>query len=250
MLLFYRAVIFEASILAFCGWYIALQALMAVFDWSAVLHLLGAGVGAGVGVVMLKKGWVDCEGWDLFAVMNNTHGRREDYEEYRYRDAAFQSGKIATPQVEDEKSQAEKFGASALDPRVRIRKFLDAGDSISALGEYEKLVAFHPTWRLDRDSLAALGEAAFRDKSWDDAEPLLRQYLDRFPGDDPVATSRVRLKLAKTLIDGLKKPAEGLAVLRDLDPATLPEKPAAAYRELRKRAEAAIRPGQKKTGSP
>lgn len=249
MLFFYRAFVFEASILAFCGWYFALQVLLFALDGfsmgSALLHLTGMILGGAMGVLMLKKDWVDCEGWDLFAVMNNTHGRQRD-DEFHYRDAAFQAGKIATPQVEPERSAAEKVGATTLDPRVRIKKFLEAGDVISALGEYEKMVAFHPTWRLDRETLGAIGEAAYKEKCWEDAEPLLKQWLERFgaeeakgaKADDAGAAVRVRLKLAKTLIDGTKKPAEGLAVLRQVDPSGLPPKPAAAYQELRKRAEA------------
>ena len=44
---------------------------------SQVLHLMGAGLGFGIGVVMLKKGWVDCEGWDLFSVWaGRKHSRK------------------------------------------------------------------------------------------------------------------------------------------------------------------------------
>ena len=49
---------------------------------SQVLHLMGAGIGFGVAVVMLKKDWVDCEGWDLFNVWAGTqHKAREEQAE-------------------------------------------------------------------------------------------------------------------------------------------------------------------------
>ncbi|MBA3311965.1 MAG: rhomboid family intramembrane serine protease [Planctomycetaceae bacterium] len=244
LLLLYQPYVFEASILAFCGCFLALQILLFALDGfsmgSALLYLIGAIVGGSVGLVMLKRNLVDCEGWDIFAVMNNTYGRSE-FDEYRYRDAAFQAGKIATPTLEPETNRGERIIAGALDPRVRIRKFLDAGDSISALGEYEKLIAFHPMTRLDRDTLAGLAEGAFRDKSWDEAEPLMRQYLERFSEEDAGTALRIRLKLAKILIDQTKRPAEGLTLLREIDPALLPPKPAAAYQELRKRAQSAAR---------
>ncbi len=95
--------------------------------------------------------------------------------------------------------------------------------------------------RLDRDTLAGLAEGAFRDKSWDEAEPLMRQYLERFSEEDAGTALRIRLKLAKILIDQTKRPAEGLTLLREIDPALLPPKPAAAYQELRKRAQSAAR---------
>ncbi len=48
---------------------------------SQVLHLMGGAAGFGLGVVMLRQGWVDCEGWDLFSVLK---GRpREQVEEDR-----------------------------------------------------------------------------------------------------------------------------------------------------------------------
>jgi membrane associated rhomboid family serine protease len=256
MLLFYHATVFEASILAFCGFFIVIQIGLSAFELAAheftlgtpLLHLIGAMVGGGVGLVMLKKNFVDCEGWDIFAVMNNTHGRRDEYDEYRYRDAAFQAAaKIATPVVEPETTRGERVIAGALDPKVRIKKFLDAGDSISALGEYEKLIAFHPTTRLDRETLAGLAEGAFKDKSWDDAQPLMQQYLERFAADDPTTATRIRLKLAKLFVDQAKRPAEGLALLREIDPSALPPKPAAAYQELCKRAESMLRSKTSKT---
>ncbi len=51
--------------------YIALEVLGAAVNSFAmstpVLHLLGAAAGLPIGIVMLKKGWVDCEGWDWFS---------------------------------------------------------------------------------------------------------------------------------------------------------------------------------------
>ena len=108
-------------------------------------------------------------------------------------------------------------------------------------GGLEKLVAFHPTWRLDRETLTSLAEGAYRDKSWEDVEPLMKQYLERFGQEDPATTVRMQLKLAKVLVDVGKRPAEALALLREIDPAQLPPKPAAGYRDLTKRAEAALR---------
>ncbi|MGC1274297.1 MAG: rhomboid family intramembrane serine protease [Planctomycetaceae bacterium] len=253
MLFFYRAFIFDASILAFCGFYLAIQFLFFALDGfgmgSALLHLTGATIGLAIGVVMLKKSWVDCEGWDLFAVMSNTHGRQIGRDEFYHRDAAFQAGKIATPSEPKHEQPTEKVGSKTLDPRQRIRKFLDGGDAISALGEYEKLVAFHPTWRLGCETLGDLAEAAYRDKSFDDARPLMQQYLERFPDEVPAAATRIRVKYARMLIDFTKRPAEGVAVLNEVDPSMLSPKVANACQELRKRADAAIRSRKPKSKS-
>ena len=51
--------------------YIALEVLGAALDGfdmgTPMLHLLGAAVGLPIGIIMLRKGWVDCEGWDWFS---------------------------------------------------------------------------------------------------------------------------------------------------------------------------------------
>lgn len=248
-LLLFRAFVFEASIMAFCGFFLVWQVVIAALGGfsmsSELLHLTGALLGGAVGVFMLKRGLVDCEGWDIFAVWNNTYGERDEFDEYRFRHAAYLDGQIATPTEEPKKAKNEKVGAATLDPRQRIKKFLEAGDTISALGEYEKLVAFHPNWRLEREPLVVLAEGAYRDKSWDDVEPLMRQYLDRFADEDPATTCRMQLKLAKVLIDHTGQPAEGLSLLREIDVSAMPPKVLASYQSLGRRAESMVTPAVK-----
>ena len=69
----FRIATFDMSIVAFSLLAVAVQSGLAVsvgFAWSAaVLHLFGAALGFVLGVVMLKRGWVDCEGWDLYSVL-------------------------------------------------------------------------------------------------------------------------------------------------------------------------------------
>lgn len=62
---------FEIPIKAFAGLYLLLQ----VFDLilaggrmsTPLLHLIGAAAGLPMGIYMLRRGWVDCEGWDWFS---------------------------------------------------------------------------------------------------------------------------------------------------------------------------------------
>ncbi|WP_010585453.1 rhomboid family intramembrane serine protease [Schlesneria paludicola] len=70
-----RATLIEFEYLYFCGFYIVIQVLTAVFSASgfevtgAVGHALGALIGFGVGALFVKQKWVDCEGWDLFSIL-------------------------------------------------------------------------------------------------------------------------------------------------------------------------------------
>lgn len=77
-----RAMTVEISNLMFGLWYIAEQFLWAWWGGfsmgSAFGHLVGAFWGAGIGVAMLKLGWVDCENWDLFALWSGRLGQPVD----------------------------------------------------------------------------------------------------------------------------------------------------------------------------
>lgn len=77
-----RAMTVEISNLMFGLWYIVEQFLWAWWGGfsmgSAFGHLVGAFWGAGIGVAMLKLGWVDCENWDLFALWNGRLGQPVD----------------------------------------------------------------------------------------------------------------------------------------------------------------------------
>src|SRR4051794_4471423 len=63
----------DVPILWFAVLYIGLEAATVAFTGgamsSALLHLTGAVLGFGLGAALLKADLVDCEGWDLFAVL-------------------------------------------------------------------------------------------------------------------------------------------------------------------------------------
>lgn len=79
-LLLIRPIHFDAPILAFAGvmflWEIGMVWLVGFTVSTAMLHMSGAIIGLIVGIAFLKLGWVDCEGWDLFAVMAGEEGKR------------------------------------------------------------------------------------------------------------------------------------------------------------------------------
>ncbi|MBL9123589.1 MAG: rhomboid family intramembrane serine protease [Planctomycetaceae bacterium] len=69
----FRPFNWDAPVLVFAMLYIGLQVALAALAGteisSALLHLFGIAIGLAVGVGLLKLGWVDCEGWDLFNVL-------------------------------------------------------------------------------------------------------------------------------------------------------------------------------------
>ena len=78
-LLFFRPVSFDTPVLVFSGVLFAWEALQVAWIGlslsTAMLHISGVLLGLLVGVVFVKCHWVDCEGWDLFAVMSGTVGK-------------------------------------------------------------------------------------------------------------------------------------------------------------------------------
>lgn len=77
-----RALTVEISNLTFGAWFIVEQlfyAWLSGFSMSSeLLHLIGAFLGVGIGVLMLKFNSVDCENWDLFALWDGRLGRPVD----------------------------------------------------------------------------------------------------------------------------------------------------------------------------
>lgn len=83
-LLVFRPFSFDAPILLFAVlmflWEIVMIWVVGFTVSTAVLHMAGALVGLVAGVAFLKFGWVDCEGWDIFAVMSGTAGKEREPE--------------------------------------------------------------------------------------------------------------------------------------------------------------------------
>ncbi|QDT35839.1 rhomboid family intramembrane serine protease [Stratiformator vulcanicus] len=235
--------IFEISILTFCGLYIAMEAVFLVltgFELSGILsHVIGAALGAVVGVVMLKNNWVDCENWDLFAVWNNTHGNPKEFDSYRYRDYGNETSwsssdrdKDASPTA-DPKSERRRTKAEA--PLRRLRRFLDSGNAVAAVGELDKLIASNPSFRLGADDLYLLADGIYREKHWEDARPLLTEYLQRFAATDRTKTLKVRLKLARLLVDHSDRPDLARKALRPIRRDDLSVSQQKAFDQLRAR---------------
>ena len=74
LFIMFRAISFDVTILWYSAWYLGWQVISLAWGGfgigSAALHLMGAAVGFGVGVLYVKKDWVDCENWDLFRVLS------------------------------------------------------------------------------------------------------------------------------------------------------------------------------------
>jgi hypothetical protein len=171
---------------------------------SAVLHLLGAAIGAVIGVVMVKRNLVDCEGWDLFSLRRRRPGALPvTGVEFVDREANGEGG----PPIADQRREALGL----------IRDYLKEPDPVMALTVYRNTVKETGPWRLPepfvRTMIAGLNKAGHLK----DAEPLLRQYITRFPEKNGV----MKVLLGKVLIEHKEQPLTGLEVLESVPPETL-----------------------------
>lgn len=181
----------EIPILAFgmiyIGWEILLQGIGGFSITSATLHLSGALVGFAVGIAMLKLDRVDCEGWDLFAVLAGREGERP----------------------------VEKVHREKVDPAEllsEIRKCIALGDGAKAWGANERHTNTVRGWKLPEKEHLAIIQLLYKAEAWPACLTAMKDFVRRHPE----RCERIRLSLARLLLRE-QRPAQALQVLAKVD---------------------------------
>lgn len=184
---------------------------------SALLHVSGAIWGLLVGILILKAGWVDCEGWDVFSLLTKKRGLRDAWREREARlDLAKQSEKLPRTALLDNGAP----GASAEERSTRLlnktHRAIEAGDILTAQATYEKwantLTSVPP-----REVLLGIISDFHGRQQWAASVPPMRALCKHYPD----RSSKARLKLAGILMRELNRPTEALRHLEKLQPASL-----------------------------
>jgi len=231
----------DVMILWFALGYIGLEFLMVVLTAGRMstpfLHLTGAIIGFAFGAVMVKADLVDCENWDLFAVMAGRKGMTSAQA------AAFRqksSRGVATRSEAPAKAKAPRAATASApgeDPRDaatrRLRRHLDAGEPVAAYSAYDKALRTVAGWQPSGPDWLALIKALLDARESRPAVSVMEDYLRRSDAPAP----RVRLKLAQVLIRDQQRPAHALRVLSGFDGAPLPEPLDLTRRQLTNEAE-------------
>jgi membrane associated rhomboid family serine protease len=219
----FRPMLVELPITIFAATYLIWQGIVA---WltnfsmsSAMLHLTGAGVGAVFGVALLKLDWVDCEGWDLFALWKGHVGSRPE-------PVSRTTQPASAPQPASLDGEQTQFLIAAL------RKRLTSGDAAGAAQLYKQQRESLPAWKPNAADLMALIQALHQQKLWSESVSPMTDYLRQHPEN----SVRVRLNLAQILIDADHRPAKALKVLSKVQPSELPAELQAVYKKLVARA--------------
>lgn len=209
-----RAGTAELSVLFLSGLYLFINftyALFYAFEMSTpVLHLLGAVIGLPVGILLLKQGWVDCEGWDLFSVMNGKHLHRGPAP---WQHRQHEDGLRATDR------QAGRTQRRNRNVERKIESNIAAGKAAQAIKLYrENRQRIQRRNRLTASTLKRLVDQLTRQRQWQDAALVLE---DTLPLLDP-GEVRPRLLLAKIYVDQLCRPRAAQRLLDGLPQDELP----------------------------
>jgi hypothetical protein len=181
---------------------------------SELLHMVGLGIGLPLGVFLLKREWVDCEGWDLMAVLAGNAGSEN---------VQAVAQRLAERQQHDEDRQDRQRATI-------VRSFSDALAAANlpvAQAIFRKnqtlFSAQHP-WPagLLKQLIRALHDA----KEWEASVPAMCCLIDQ--SAEPMTA--VRLRLAQIQLQVCRRPHQCLQLL-----ASLPENLAPQQAELRRR---------------
>ncbi len=246
--LVYRVVSFHVTIMVYSLWYLALnilELLLSKFEMgSSGLHMVGCVIGFAVGVVFLRKGWVDCEKWDLFSVLSGKYGR------FAEENWALGSPSI-TGKVYGELPLPTGTDVNVTDasPAIRIRKtssamkqvnaLIDSGDVLTAADELMTMRLRETDICPDEARMKRLAMGLLQAQAFDDAEIWLQEYIDLYPEDNAWA----RIRMAQLLLSQLRRPHAALQTLKGLSLAAVNEQLQTLAKKIVRAAKEQVRSG-------
>lgn len=212
---FFYAGVFDVPVGAVAVFYVGLDitlaAVLGAWSITSFLHVLGAAIGFVYGVVLLKRGVIDCEGWDLFTRFGNQKGQPSDEEE-----------PAESPETRaDRKRQAAVQQAQMLaGAREQVGRFLDDENPLAAEKLYRKMARVGEGLRLDAATLHRMISGLQAQGEWKLLAPLMSELIEVAPR----AADPLRVKLAQVCVAKLDRPGRALELLGEANDAKLSEK--------------------------
>jgi membrane associated rhomboid family serine protease len=261
----FRVIVFEASIMSIAMFSVFLQIAISALHiiiftnmglglriTSEILHLIGAGLGFAVGVMMLKKNWVDCENWDMFSVWagKNTKTLQEDredvtkeLEQIKQKEKKKLESAQEKPIVRAGPANQQEVLAAQFRQQVAAGKPLEAWNTFCR-GEQECL-----GWSLPEPDFVGYISSLRNQQLWDHAVGAMQEYLQRYSERE----TKIRFALAQVLVQQLNRPRDAWQVLNELNEGLLSPQDKAIYDKLRtackQRAAAAKKSGERRAES-
>jgi membrane associated rhomboid family serine protease len=198
---YYRLWYFEVTILSAALCYFAWNGLLLLVNGFEVCgatgHLLGAAFGLALGVGLLWRRAVDCEGYDLLSVASGREGQAP----------------VDPQAVHEQKIQAERRARLSAervqDARPQVTVFLRQGNYDAAIRLFDKLHGLDNRVEWRQDELRALSRQLLEAREFERAIPFLEIYLRRWPDK----SDSMRLRLAQILLHGQRRPVKAQRIL-------------------------------------
>ena len=192
---------FDVRVRTVAYWYLGLELFtlasgIASYGLSLsteLLHLMGAVIGIPIGVVMVRKGWVNCEGGDWFSVRKDK-GQPQDPLKY-----GRSSGSPASRSGTESPDREMKEGSVE-----HLRACIAAGEAKHAYDIYVRL-----TKRVPEEDLRSLALLLFDQGLWRPCSTVIKVYIQRFPD----GAAPLRLRLAAIAIREMHQPRKGVRLL-------------------------------------
>ena len=187
-----------------------------------LFHLVGFGLGIISGFTLFFCGLVDCEGYDLIAMVRGKEGCAESQPEL------YKSRKQREREQSQAALQAHAANQEMLAARERIQTYLAEGKVEFAIGCLRAQKKKQHALELSEGELKQLIAALQGNGVWPELIPVLKEYIQRFPAQALV----MRLNLAKIQLSMMGRPRAALRELENIDPATLNEKGRHAFAKI------------------
>jgi hypothetical protein len=146
---------------------------------SELLHMLGFAVGLPVGLWMVRTGYVDCEGWDLFSYLSGKTGT----------DSTVGQDKIREREKKANVKQEEAYRKANLlvDPvesakklQTQVEHAIAEGDLDLAIKIQNRISVSQPSVTWKQVDLFRVIQGMLKAKRFADAEPLMEQHIELF----------------------------------------------------------------------
>lgn len=184
-----RMIEFEVPILGFAAFYGFLQLIGVIwldFEVSSELgHLLGLAIGFPIGVLMLQRGWVDCEGWDFFSRYFSPINPKDAVAEMS------ETPKAPTLVSPISVACAEPEWFDSLASRGTLVSAIEAGDCDAARAWFEQAADTGDVAALSDQDLASYVRLFEQAKRYVDCLPALVVLTDRGGVTGQMATLRI-----------------------------------------------------------
>lgn len=179
---------------------------------TSLLHLVGCAAGLPIGFYWLRRGWVDCENWDLLSVMKGREGSRAALDPVL--GAHWRSDKdysqIPHPLISENEDSADQRAEFRRTFTARIHQQIDTGDFLGAADDLFEVLQRDDGIRPDEPRMRRLAGGLLQAEAWNEAEFWLREYIRLFPEKN----SWARVRLAQLMLRIRNKPRSAIRILK------------------------------------